>query len=272
MLETLLTLATRVTVEAAGRAARARREGVEVAGLKSTPTDVVTRADEQTEAYLIEEILSARPGDGILGEEGGGIASTSGLTWVIDPIDGTVNYLYDIPAWAVSVAVVEGDPRPATWRTLAGCVVNPVTREVYAAAAGSGATLNDRPLALAPKSDLGSALVATGFAYAADRRLEQAAIAARVIGRVRDLRRMGASSLDFCGVAAGRLDGYWETGLHPWDHAAGALIAREAGAVVSGLAEGSREGMEFALAANPGLAEALRSVLLSSGAREYFGS
>lgn len=266
MNDSLLTLARRVTVEAAEHAARARREGVELTGLKSTPTDVVTRADQETETYLIDEILRARPDDGILGEEGDGVASTSGLTWVIDPIDGTVNYLYDIPAWAVSVAVVEGKPDPATWRTLAGCVVNPLAREVYAAAAGSGATLNDRLLALEPKSQLTSALVATGFAYAAERRLEQAAIAARVIGSVRDLRRMGAASLDLCGVAAGRLDGYWETGLHPWDHAAGALIAREAGAVVSGLEAGSREGRAFTMAANPGVAEALRMMLFSSGA------
>lgn len=262
----LLELAIRVATEGAERAATARREGVEVAGLKSSATDVVTLADQRTEAYVRTELQAARPADGILGEEGAGLATSSGLTWVIDPIDGTVNYLYDIPAWAVSVAVVEGDPDPATWRALAGCVVNPLAGEVYAAAADGGATLNGRGLSLAPKSGLGTALVATGFAYAAERRREQAAIVARLIDRVRDIRRIGAASLDLCGVAAGRLDGYWETGLHPWDHAAGALIAREAGAHVEGLLPDTPAGGDFLLAANPGLLAELRAALVECGA------
>ncbi|MDO5501494.1 MAG: inositol monophosphatase family protein, partial [Propionibacteriaceae bacterium] len=192
--------------------------------------------------------------------------STSGLTWVIDPIDGTVNYLYDIPAWAVSVAVVEGDPDPATWRAVAGCVVNPVTQEVYAAAAGGGAMLNGRGITAPPQADLATALVATGFGYSAERRRHQAAVLAQMIGRVRDIRRIGAASLDLCAVAAGRLNGYWEKGLQPWDHAAGALIAREAGAEVSGLAARSRENEDFILAATPLLADRLRHALLDSGA------
>lgn len=262
----LLELATRAAQGAAQRAASLRTRGVAVAGLKSSPTDVVTKADHTTEAYLLETIARARPSDGFLGEEGQGVASRSGLTWVIDPIDGTVNYLYGIPAWAVSVAVVEGDPDPATWRTLAACVANPAGKEAYAASAGGGARLNGRVLSLAPRTDLAAALVATGFSYDAERRRQQAAVVQRLIHRVRDLRRAGAASLDLCGVAAGRLDGYWETGLHPWDHAGGALVAREAGARVEGLDAYAREGSDFLLAANPGLVDALRSALLEAGA------
>ncbi|WP_432559986.1 inositol monophosphatase family protein [Granulicoccus sp. GXG6511] len=258
-------LAVRVATAAGERAATWRTQGVEVSALKSSPTDVVTEADEATETFLREQLLDARPDDGILGEEGDGLASRSGLTWVVDPIDGTVNYLYDIPAWAVSVAVVEGDPEPGRWRTVAGCVVNPVLGEVYAGFAGGGATLNGRRLTASGRTDLGRALVATGFGYAATRRREQAEVLLRMITRVRDIRRMGAASLDLCGVAAGRLDAYWERGLQPWDHAAGALIAREAGATVGGLAPGSRETEEFTLAAAPGISGALRAALVDAG-------
>jgi myo-inositol-1(or 4)-monophosphatase len=259
-------LAIRVASAAADLALRWRAEGVAVSALKSSPTDVVTEADRATEAYLREELINARPHDGLLGEEDDGVASRSGLTWVIDPIDGTVNYLYGIPAWAVSVAVVEGDPDPATWRALAGCVVNPMAGEVYAASAGGAATLNGRPLRVSPRTELGQALVATGFGYAAARRQHQAEVLLPMITRVRDIRRMGAASLDLCGVAAGRLDGYWERGLQPWDHAAGGLIARTAGAVVGGLTEDSPVDDRFALAAAPGIATALRQALVEAGA------
>lgn len=261
----LIDLAVRVAMVAAERAATWRTDGVLVTGLKSTPTDVVTRADQLTEAYLREEISRARPGDGFLGEEDDSVASQTGLTWVIDPIDGTVNYLYGIPAWAVSVAVVEGDPDPARWRTLAACVVNPAAGEVYAATADGGARLNGQPLRLEPKTELAEALVATGFGYAAEKRLAQAEVMARLIGRVRDVRRIGAASLDLCAVAAGRLDGYYESGLHAWDHAGGALVAREAGAVVGALSAGSREGQGLIVAANPGLINAFRLALRECG-------
>ena len=259
-------LAIDVATSAGEWAATWRTRGVQVTDVKSSPTDVVTEADQRTEEFLRAHILAVRPGDGILGEEGGGVPSESGLTWVIDPIDGTVNYLYDIPAWAVSVAVVEGDPDPATWRTLAGCVVNPVTKEVYAAGAGGGATCNGHRLQVGSSTVLGEALVATGFGYAASRRREQAEVVVNMITQIRDIRRIGAASLDLCGVASGRLDGYWEWGLQPWDHAAAALIAREAGAVVGGLSNSEPEGAAMLVATNSDLVGPLRAALQAAGA------
>lgn len=259
-------LAIEVASDAAALAARLRHEGVTVADTKSTATDVVTRADRQTEELIRSMLAERRPDDAILGEEGDHVAGSSGLTWVVDPIDGTVNYLYGIPHWAVSVAVVEGDPDPASWRTLAGCVVNASASEVYSATAGEGATMNGQPLHLGRHDDLATALVATGFGYAADRRRHQGRVVAEVIGRVRDIRRMGAAALDLCAVAAGRVDAYYEQGTKPWDHAAGALVAREAGALVSGLHDNDPEGERMLVAANPGIAKALRAALRDAGA------
>lgn len=229
----LLSLA-RETAVAAGELVRRRRaEGVEVAALKSSPVDVVTAADREAEVFITEALLAARPDDGILGEEGASREGTSGLTWVVDPIDGTVNYLYGIPHYAVSIAVVEGTPEPTKWNALAGAVVNPATGEVFTASLGGGAWLGERPLRVNDGIDLSVALLATGFSYSAEQRDVQAALVATLVGKVRDIRRMGSSALDLCGLAAGRIDCYYERGLHPWDHAAGALIAREAGARVT---------------------------------------
>ncbi|WP_460768900.1 inositol monophosphatase family protein [Mariniluteicoccus flavus] len=252
-------LAASIAREAGAYALAERRAGVRVADRKSTPTDVVTAADRATEELIIGLIMDARPDDAILGEEGDGVAGTSGLTWVVDPIDGTVNYLYDLPQWGVSVGVVEGDPDPATWTALAGAVAAPALDELYAASAGGGATLNGRPIHCSGATDLAQSLVATGFAYAAETRLAQAAVVASMIGEVRDIRRIGAASLDLTAVACGRLDGYWEAGLHPWDHAAGALIAHEAGALVGG--RGDRAGHDLTLAATPAIFESLRALV-----------
>lgn len=264
MSEELRRLATEIATEAATFALNQRRAGVRVAAEKSSPVDIVTEADRATERLIRDVISRARPGDAILGEEGGGAPGTSGLTWVVDPIDGTVNYLYDIPAWAVSVAVVEGDPDPRAWQVLAGAVVNPVTGETYTAATGAGATLNGRAIAVPEKSDLSTALIATGFAYDADVRARQAEALKGLLPRVRDIRRMGACSLDLCAVASGRVDAYFEATLPPWDHAAGGLIVREAGGIVSGR-RGEVEGRAFLFASGPGLYDELMDLVDAFG-------
>lgn len=232
-----------------------RPDAVEVAATKSTATDVVTAMDQASQDHLIARLREARPDDAVLGEEDGGAAGTSGITWVVDPIDGTVNYLYGIPAYAVSVAAVVGDPSvPGGWRPFVAAVYNPVTDELYRARAGAGAFLvvGDDQAPLVPTScdTLGQALVATGFGYAAERRKRQGRLLLDLLPRVRDIRRAGSAALDLCAVAAGRVDAYYETGLNPWDLAGGWLVAEEAGAVVGGF-DGPGEALTWACA--PGL-------------------
>lgn len=263
----LLVLARDIALAAGDLAAIRRREGVEIAASKSSPEDVVTLADCETEQLIRSMIADARPSDGFLGEESGADVGTSGLTWVVDPIDGTVNYLYGVPHYAVSIAVVEGEPDPLTWRALAGAVVNPAINEVFTASEGGGAFLGTRRLHVT-EAELPLALVATGFSYSAERRREQAEVLVRLIGEVRDIRRTGTASLDLCAVACGRVDAYYEAGLKPWDHAAGSLIAREAGARVAGW-QGIPGGGDFLLAAPPVLASRLEEVL--AGARPHSG-
>lgn len=260
----LLQLARRIAVQAAEFALAARRVGVAVAATKSTPTDIVTATDRETETLIRSLILAARPDDGIIGEEDIAHVGTSGLNWVVDPIDGTVNFLYGIPAWSVSIAVVEGTPEPGGWTTLAGVVANPVTGEVYEATAGGGARLGDVPLAVNTGVALSQALVGTGFSYSAERRRAQAEVLLELLPRVRDLRRAGSAALDLCAVAAGRLDAFYERGLNPWDHAAGALIAREAGARIGGLG-GGPESSELVVAAAPELYAELAAALTDAG-------
>jgi len=260
----LLEVARSVAIDAADLAARRRAAGVEVAATKSSLVDVVTHTDREVEEYLRERLARERPGDGFFGEEGAPDDSSTGLTWVVDPIDGTVNFLYGIPQWAVSVAVVEGGPDPRSWRTLAGCVVNPLADETYEASLGGGAWSSGRRLAVASPASLSQSLVGTGFSYDATRRVEQAEILGRFIGRVRDVRRMGAASLDLCAVASGRLDAYAERGLKPWDHAAGVLVASEAGAVVGGEGDDAPD-ERLTVAAAPGIADELREVLVEAG-------
>ncbi len=207
---------------------------------KSSDTDVVTVMDAASERFLHEQLRDQRPDDGVYGEEGARRPTETGLTWVVDPIDGTVNYLYGLSAYAVSVAVVSGDPAtPGAWRPVAGAVCQPETGEVFHARRGGGAALTRadgavRPLRVRPSTELSTALVATGFGYLAQDRAEQAGLLRSVLPRVRDIRRAGSAALDLCSVAAGRLDGYSESGLHPWDAAAGWLLVEEAGGVVTG--------------------------------------
>ncbi|HEY0260239.1 MAG TPA: inositol monophosphatase family protein [Lacisediminihabitans sp.] len=257
----LLGLAREIALTAGELVARRRAEGVEVAASKSSTEDIVTFADRESEALIRSLLAEARPDDGFLGEESGADAGSSGLTWVVDPIDGTVNFLYGIPHYAVSIAVVEGEPEPTTWSALAGVVVNPASGELFTATAGGGAFLGDRRIRVAPPVELSQALVGTGFGYLAEVRTEQAAVVAGLIHRVRDIRRMGTASLDLCAVACGRLNAYYERGLRPWDHAAGALIAAESGASVGGL-RGAPASQAFTLAAEPTVAARLEEVLL----------
>ncbi|MFC4244272.1 inositol monophosphatase family protein [Gryllotalpicola reticulitermitis] len=265
----LLEIARTTALAAAELVRSKRREGVDVAGLKSSPVDVVTEADKASEALIRSLLAQARPGDGFFGEETGAgatpdAAAATGITWVVDPIDGTVNYLYDIPAYAISIAAVEGGADPGEWTALAGVVVNPVLGEVYTAVRGGGAYLGDRRLEVATGKDMSVALVGTGFGYRAERRAEQASVVSQLLPRVRDIRRIGSAALDLCSVAAGRLDAYYERGLQPWDHAAGALIAAEAGAQVAGLS-GAPVTDRFALAAEPALFAQLEPLLVEFG-------
>jgi myo-inositol-1(or 4)-monophosphatase len=222
---------------------------------KSTDTDVVTAKDTAAEKLIRERLDAERPDDGFLGEESGSGTGTTGVRWVVDPIDGTVNYLYNIPQYAVSIGVeVDGVVK-------VGVVYDPAKDEMYQAISGGGATLNERTIRCSGETVLGQSLIDTGFGYAATRRTRQAEILVQLIPHVRDIRRMGAASLDLCAVACGRAEGYYERGLNPWDFAAGALIAQEAGATVTDI-DGNFPGGDFVLAAAPGIHQALRELLL----------
>jgi myo-inositol-1(or 4)-monophosphatase len=260
----LLTIASTIALRAGELAKKRRTEGIEVAATKSSPVDVVTEADRETEALIRSLLADARPDDGFFGEESGAEVGSSGLTWIVDPIDGTVNYLYGIPHYAVSIAVVEGEPDPLTWSALAGAVTNPATGELFTATLGGGAALGGAAIHVAEPVELSQALVATGFSYDSATRGEQGAVIAGLLSRVRDLRRMGTASLDLCFVASGRTNAYFERSLSPWDHAAGALIAREAGARVTGL-EGQAPSRDFILAAHPAVAVDLESAITALG-------
>lgn len=225
-------LATEIAEEA-GRLARTRRqEGVRLAATKWSLADIVTEADREVEALIRARLRAARADDGFLGEESGAEVGSSGITWVVDPIDGTVNYAYGIPAYNVSIAAVRGEPDPATWEALAGAVNAPALGETFTAARGHGAWVNGSRLAVTAETPAG-ALLATGFGYDPATHEGDIATVARVMPMARDIRRMGAAALDLAFVAAGRLDGYFERGLRPWDFAAGALLVEEAGGVVS---------------------------------------
>lgn len=207
---------------------------------KSSRTDLVSDADRDAETAIEEILLGARPDDGLLAEEGAHSEASSGRRWVVDPLDGTTNFLYGIPAWAVSIALEDANGAAV------GVVLDPVRGEAFSAVRGGGARLGDVELRIDPCERLDTALVATGFGYDAARRAEQAQLLASVLPRVRDIRRAGAAALDLCSVAAGRVDAYYERGLSPWDWAAGSLIAAEAGAVVR-----RREGDPAGLVAAP---------------------
>ncbi|MFD3675583.1 inositol monophosphatase family protein [Streptomyces sp. NPDC058613] len=252
-----------VGLEAARQAGELLRDGrpadLAVAATKSSPIDVVTEMDIAAEKLITGILAGRRPEDGLLGEEGADVQGTSGVRWVVDPLDGTVNYLYGLPDWSVSIA--------AEYRgeTVVGIVAVPMRGETFHALLGGGAWLGGRRLACRAAAPLDQALVATGFAYIQARRARQAAVGQRIIPLVRDIRRGGSAAVDLCDVAAGRLDGYYERGLNPWDLAAGDLIAREAGAVTGGR-PGKPASGELALAATPAVFASLQPLLDEAGA------
>ncbi|KRF29674.1 inositol monophosphatase family protein [Phycicoccus sp. Soil802] len=271
-LEGLEALAVEVAVEAGRLIVDERPPNLGVSKTKSTATDVVTVMDQRAQDLLRTRLQEARPQDGFLGEEEGGTDGRSAITWVVDPIDGTVNYLYGIPSYSVSVAAVVGDPTvPGAWRPVAGAVFNPVTGELFRARAGGGARLEggrapERRLELAEPPSLGHALVGTGFGYDTARRQWQATVLMDVLPEVRDIRRIGSAALDICAVAAGSLDAYYERGLNPWDMAAAWLVLVEAGGVFSGLG-GEPPSDRMVVAAAPTLHTALHEVVLRAAER-----
>lgn len=253
----LLALATEVAAEAAALIVERRRGRITVADTKSTDTDVVTAVDRESEELIRKRVLAVRPDDAFLGEEGEDVHGTSGVRWVVDPIDGTVNYLYDHPTYAVSIAVeVDG-------ATVAGVVVNAPLGETFTATRGGGAFLDGRPIAVSGCQDLAKALVGTGFGYDPARRAVQADVIRALITEVRDIRRIGVGAVDLCYVACGRLDAVYERGLNPWDYGAGALIAAEAGARVGGL-NGAAVSPEMTIAATPAVFGPLHDLLAAA--------
>jgi myo-inositol-1(or 4)-monophosphatase len=222
--EELLALAVEVAGEAAALVRERRADGVTVADTKSSAVDVVTEVDRASEDLVRRRLLAARPDDAILGEEGGSTDGGSGVRWIVDPIDGTVNFLYGVPHYAVSIAAeVDGS-------VVAGVVADVAHGTTYTATAGGGAHRDGVPLAVRGPAPMSERLVMTGFGYDAGLRGIQAAAVARMLPRVRDIRRLGSCALDLCHVGEGVADAYVEEGVSPWDHAAGALVAVEAGA------------------------------------------
>ena len=242
----------------AGDAAALLRDGAQGrrsdVATKTSATDMVTDMDRASEALIVEGLAKARPDDAVLGEEGASRPGSSGVRWVIDPLDGTTNYMYGHVGYAVSIAAeVDG-------RAVVGVVADASRGELFTATAGGGAHRDGQPITVSGASDLSSALIATGFSYRAERRARQALLLRTLLPAVRDLRRVGAASLDLCSVACGRVDAYYEAGLQPWDLAAGALVAAEAGAAVEGL-DGPVPESGSALAATPDLIGPLRDLL-----------
>ncbi|WP_419926641.1 inositol monophosphatase family protein [Candidatus Poriferisocius sp.] len=247
----------KLAAEAAGVAAsllRAEIGAQRQITAKSSRTDLVTDLDLACEAAIVDFLTAHRPDDAMLGEEGAGRDGTSGVRWIIDPIDGTVNFVYGHPGFGVSVAA------EADGQVVAGAVIDPVLNETFTAHRGGGARLNGRPTAVRPNGDPALALVATGFSYAHERRRRQAEVLGELLPLIGDIRRVGGAAVDLCTVACGRVDAFFEVGLNPWDYAAGALIAGEAGAVVQDL-HGNPPSPDFVFAAAPAVADALLDLL-----------
>ncbi len=254
-----LDLAIRLAIEAGDLLLTHRQQGASGVGTKSTGTDMVSDADRRAEALIVAGIVAGYPDDGILGEEGASREGTSGRTWVIDPLDGTTNFLYDQDGFTVSIAVEDEAGG------VVGCVHDPVRGETFTAWRGGGAWLGTEPLRTRSTTELGDALVGTGFSYRADQRAWQGRVVAALLPQVRDIRRRGAAALDLCWVAAGRLDAHVERGLAPWDHAAGALVAAEAGAWVAPIDRS--DDWPLVVVAAPGIGSALFAAVTDAEAQ-----
>lgn len=253
----LETIACRVARAAGDMALAGRRTGLGPVATKSSPTDMVTEFDRAAEAMITEALRAARPDDGLVGEEGAAHSGAGPVTWHIDPIDGTTNFFFDLPTWAVSIgAVDENGP-------LAGAVYSPPLGEMFSGARGHGARLNGSPIAVRTNTRIADALVATGFSYDAADRLRQSRRIPTMIDRIRDVRRFGAAALDMCFVACGRLDAYFEENLHSWDVVAAQVIATEAGAVITDFS-GASVHPSNVLAASPGVHRHMVELLASA--------
>lgn len=248
LISELLALAQE-TAKAAGALLLARPDVFDI-NEKSSTRDFATQMDHASEELIVNSLLAARPGDGIIGEEGAQRPSTSGITWVIDPIDGTVNYFYNLPGWNISIAAKDDAG------ILVGVVSAPTLNSTWHATRGGGAFRNGKRIRCSAADDLKESLIATGFSYDLEERIRQGEKIASLIPRVRDIRRNGAAAVDLCNVASGAVDGYFETGLKEWDLAAGGLIAKEAGAVITGR-NGLPAGESMVIAAGPALHQLL---------------
>ena len=255
----LLALAVDLAAQAGRLVLEGRRTGLGDVATKSSTTDLVTKFDKAAERLIVDGLTRHRPHDAVVGEEGADRAGTSGLSWFVDPIDGTTNYFYGIPQYAVSVGVADAQGM------VAGAVVAPAMGETFTATRGGGAFLNDAPIRVNPLTDVATALVATGFGYVAERRAYQSRVVANLLPHIRDIRRPGAASLDLCWVACGRVDAYFEEDLNWWDMAAGELVAREAGAATSDYRGGPIQPGNL-MACAPGIADDLRRLLAVAGA------
>jgi len=257
----LLHVAVTLAKQAGAMAFEGRRKGLQNVQTKSTATDMVTEFDKASEVMIVQGLASMRPDDAIIGEEGASHSGTSGITWHIDPIDGTTNFLYALPTWAVSIGAVD-EQGP-----IAGAVYIPALDEMFSATRGGGAFCNGEAIHCNPLDDVSKALVCTGFSYAAEQRTVQATRVARFIHQVRDIRRFGAASIDMCFVACGRFDAYFEENLHSWDIAAGELIAREAGCK-TGDFEGNDIRPAQVLVSPPQIFSQLSTLILTSSASD----
>lgn len=252
--ESLLAIAIGLATQAGPLAVAMRHGAASNPDTKSSPVDLVTAADKAVEAQLVSGILSARPNDSIFGEEGADNIGTTNVRWILDPIDGTTNYVYDRLDYSISIAVeVAGE-------VVAGVVHRPATNTMYAAAKGRGATANGTPITCSTPDNLSVSLIGTGFGYNPDRRKAQAEVLVTLLPLVRDIRRGGSAALDLCAVACGQSDAYYERGLNYWDFAAGWLIATEAGAVVTGLTTDQPD-ETFLIAASPTIRAPLLALL-----------